>query len=98
MTTDEEKVKIAKLLQNIEVPEVKLSERSSELVAEYYKKFLQSGDVLQNLVEEEVFENPYKINKRLLEENERKLQELNLEGKRYLFTFIIEIVLRFVQK
>ncbi|XP_075991199.1 uncharacterized protein LOC142986573 [Anticarsia gemmatalis] len=84
MTTDEEKCKISKLLQGIEVPEVKLTERCNDIVKEFHKRFDKEVDdeIKQEDVESEAYENPYRVDPRLLEENERKLRELLAESKR----------------
>ncbi|XP_045784279.1 uncharacterized protein LOC123880277 [Maniola jurtina] len=80
MATDEDKCKIAKLLQGLEVPEVKLSERCNDLVREFHKKF--DGDITIEEMEAVNYENPYVPDKELLEVNERKLKELLKESKR----------------
>ncbi|CAB3225629.1 unnamed protein product [Arctia plantaginis] len=84
MTTDEEKSKICKLLQSVEVPEIKLTERCSSLVKEFHKRYDKDieEEMKQDDVQNEVFENPYRADERLLEENERKLRELLAETKR----------------
>lgn len=87
MTTDEEKSKISKLLQGLEVPEVKLTERCSDLVKDFHQRF--GVEVEEESLKEEVGndfkENPYKVDPHLLEENEKKLRELLLENKRFVF-------------
>ncbi|XP_052752671.1 uncharacterized protein LOC128201080 [Galleria mellonella] len=83
MTTDEEKSKLAKLLQGIDIPDIKLSERCSELVNEIHSKY-------EKEVEEESMEgldeaahvNPYKVDRILLDEIDRKIHELMFENKR----------------
>lgn len=80
MTTDEEKCKIAKLLQGIEVPEIKTSERSLGLVKEFQEKY--SKEIEEEVLESETYDNPYIPDKQLLEENERKLKALLAESKR----------------
>lgn len=83
MSTDEEKSKLAKLLHGLEVPEVKLTERCSDLVRDFKQKYSKEVDEEEAKMEiEEVYENPYKVDKSLLEENERKLRELLTEYKR----------------
>lgn len=85
MSTDEEKSKLARLLQGLEVPEVKLTERCSDLVKDFQLKYSKEIDEEEGKMQiEEVYENPYKVDKSLLEENERKLRELMTENKRYL--------------
>lgn len=81
MATDEDKVKIAKLLQGLEVPEVKLTERCNDLVREFHKKF--DAEICVDGMEAEVYENPYVPDRELLEENEKKIKELLAETKRY---------------
>ncbi|CAG9558431.1 unnamed protein product [Danaus chrysippus] len=80
MTTDEDKCKIAKLLQGIEVPEIKTPERSLGLVKEIQEKY--GKEVEEEVLESETYENPYIPDKQLLEENERKLKALLAESKR----------------
>ncbi|XP_048485801.1 uncharacterized protein LOC105393543 [Plutella xylostella] len=80
-TTDEEKSRINKLLSELEVPEVKLSARCSDLVKEFQTKF-QAEVEDEETMKEEVFENPYKVDAELMGENERKLSELLAESKR----------------
>lgn len=88
MTTDEEKSKICKLLQSVEVPEIKLTERCSSLVKEFHKRYDKEleedmkQDYVQDYGEDRFIDNPYKVDARLLEENERKLSELLAETKR----------------
>lgn len=84
MATDEDKSKLIKLLQEIEVPEVKLTERCSDLVKEFHKRFDKEveEEMEQEVVTDEFIENPYRPDPRLLEENERKLKELLTENKR----------------
>lgn len=83
MSTDEEKSRLAKLLHGLEVPETKLSERCSDLVRDFQKKF---GNDLDEEEHPEltfnVLENPYRVDRKLIEENERKLRELLAECKR----------------
>ncbi|KAJ8737647.1 hypothetical protein PYW08_000242 [Mythimna loreyi] len=84
MATDEEKSKIVKLLQGLEVPEVKLTERCSDLVKAIQQRF--GGEVEAESRQEEgetdLSENPYKVDRRLLEENEKKLKALLAESMR----------------
>ncbi|PZC80033.1 hypothetical protein B5X24_HaOG215502 [Helicoverpa armigera] len=84
MATDEEKSKIIKLLQDITVPEVKLTERCFDLVKVFQQRF--GGEVeaesRQEEVQQDLSENPYRVDKRLLEENERKLRELLIASHR----------------
>lgn len=84
MTTDEDKTKIAKLLQGLEVPEVKLTERCHDLVKIFHEKFSKEveEEEMRQQVNETVYENPYKVDRDLLEDNERKLRELLAESKR----------------
>ena len=94
MATDEEKSKIVKLLQGLEVPEVKLTERCSDLVKAFQQKF--GGEVEAESQQEEdmqdLGENPYKVDRRLLEDNERKLKELLDESKRFDLMSVIYFV------
>ncbi|XP_063618167.1 uncharacterized protein LOC134791067 [Cydia splendana] len=87
MATDEEKLKLAKLLQGLEVPEVKLTENCRDIVNLFHEKFdkeVEEEEMRDRVAREtETFdENPYKVDKGLLEENERKLRELLAKGKR----------------
>lgn len=86
MTTDEEKSRIAKLLQGIEVPETKLTERCSELIRDFHQKFDREVDEEEqsNPIEDDVSQNPYRADRHLLEENERKLRALLSEYKRFV--------------
>ncbi|CAK1554989.1 unnamed protein product [Leptosia nina] len=81
MTTDEEKCKVAKLLQDLDVPELKMPERCSTLVKEFEEKF---GQDIYDATDEStpIYENPYIVDKELLEENERKLKALLATHKR----------------
>lgn len=83
MTTDEEKMKIANLLQDLDVPEIKLSERSSEFVRDFLKRFGEPADEQLDIELQNVYENPYKVDQLFLEENAKKLKELQLEHKRF---------------
>lgn len=88
MTTDEEKSQIAKLLQGIEVPEVKLTERCSVLIKDFHQKFdkeVEMEEEPQANHPDEVYENPYRADKQLLEDIERKLEKLLSESKRFDF-------------
>lgn len=108
MATDEEKCKLAKLLQGLEVPEIKSPERCNKLIKEFQDKYDEpiGNEDLQN----EVYENPYIPDRALMEENERKLKELVTERKWYgvyflfiliyfncetaiIFTFILKIII-----
>ncbi|KAM3968704.1 uncharacterized protein ACR2FA_013001 [Aphomia sociella] len=83
MTTDEEKSKIAKLLQGIDVPDIKLSERCSDLVKEMHNK--HDKEVEEDLMEIQNdidHDNPYKVDQILLDEIDKKLHELISENKR----------------
>ncbi|XP_047525069.1 uncharacterized protein LOC125062887 [Pieris napi] len=80
MATDEEKCKVAKLLQDLEVPEIKMPERCSGLVKEFEQ--IYGLEMESEVLVEEIYDNPYVVDKKLLEENERKLQELLAENKR----------------
>lgn len=84
MSTDEEKSKIAKLLKEVEVPEVKLSERCHDLVKDFQQRFGKEVDAEDQpeTGTEEVYDNPYKVDKRLIAEIDKKLQELLVESKR----------------
>ncbi|KAI8430858.1 hypothetical protein MSG28_001000 [Choristoneura fumiferana] len=84
MATDEDKTKIAKLLQGLEVPEVKLTERCHDLVKIFHEKFSKEveEEEMRQQDNETVYENPYKVDPESLEENERKLRELLAESKR----------------
>lgn len=83
MSTDEEKSKINKLLQGLEVPEVKLSERCSAIVKDFHQRFGNEveAESREDKFENDFNENPYKVDKKLLEENEKKLKELLTESK-----------------
>ncbi|XP_047543834.1 uncharacterized protein LOC125075975 [Vanessa atalanta] len=80
MATDEEKSKLAKLLQGLDVPEVKLPERCNELIKEFYEKY--ESTMVDEDLDFERYENPYIPDRRLLEENEKKLKDLLAERKR----------------
>ncbi|KOB76510.1 Uncharacterized protein OBRU01_01738 [Operophtera brumata] len=83
MTTDEEKSRIAKLLQGLDVPETKLTERCTPLVKDFHHKFdKEVEEEAQSNMIEEVYENPYRVDVALIEENERKLRELLFECRR----------------
>ncbi|XP_063837418.1 uncharacterized protein LOC135086596 [Ostrinia nubilalis] len=85
MATDEEKSKLAKLLQEIEIPDVKLSERCSDLVKDFQQRFgkeVEAEEQAEMSPDDAPHENPYKVDRRLLDEIDRKLQQLLLEGKR----------------
>lgn len=80
MSTDEEKTKIAKLVKSLEVPDIKLSKRCSELIKDFYVKFgkeiEQEEKEMSRSFEEVVLENPYKVDKNLLDEIERKFKQV----------------------
>ncbi|XP_053623706.1 uncharacterized protein LOC128682829 isoform X2 [Plodia interpunctella] len=84
MATDEEKTKIIKLLENIDVPEVKLTERCSDLVKEFHNKF--GKEVEDEEIEEaptrDLQVNPYKVDKHLIDNIDRKLKELLSQNKK----------------
>ncbi|XP_022118541.1 uncharacterized protein LOC110995597 [Pieris rapae] len=80
MATDEEKCKVAKLLHDLEVPELKMLERCSGLVKEFEQKY--GLEMESEVLVEEIYDNPYVVDKKLLDENERKLRELLAENKR----------------
>lgn len=84
MSTDDDKSKLAKLLSDLDVPDLKLAERCHPLVREFHKKFAQvvEDEESRTEVEEAEGENPYRVDPGLLEENERKLKELLSEDKR----------------
>lgn len=84
MVTDEEKAKLAKLLQEIDIPEVKLTERCSDLVKDFHQKFGEEveSEVQADATADEVYENPYRVDRRLIEDIDKKLQELVIQGKR----------------
>lgn len=86
MATDEEKSRLAKLLENLETPEHKLPERCSDLIKDFHKKF-------DNIVNEEevpdrnVFHdhvNPYKVDAEVLNEINMKLNVLLIANKRFV--------------
>ncbi|XP_046976911.1 uncharacterized protein LOC124542983 [Vanessa cardui] len=79
MATDEEKSKLAKLLQGLDVPEIKLPERCNELIKEFYEKY--ESTMADEDLDFEKYENPYVPDRRLLEENEKKLKDLLAERK-----------------
>ncbi|XP_023940849.1 uncharacterized protein LOC112047821 [Bicyclus anynana] len=80
MATDEDKCKIAKLLQGLDVPEVKLTERCNDLVREFHKKFDSDANIED--LETEAYENPYIPDRELIGENDKKLKELLADSKR----------------
>lgn len=85
MSTDDEKTKIAKLVKGLEVPDTKLSERCSGLIKDFHKKFdkeIEQEEKETNPINEELLENPYKVDKILLDENERKLKQVLKDYKR----------------
>lgn len=98
MTTDEDKSHIAKLLQGIEVPDVRLSERCSDLIRDFHEKYDKAVEEEEQQAStlEDVYENPYKADKQLLEENEKKLKELLTDCKRYHIKAISSYKLRVV--
>lgn len=85
MSTDDEKTKIAKLVKGLEVPDIKLSERCSGLIKDFHKKFdkeIEQEEEEAIPLNDEVLENPYKVDKALLDENERKLKQVLRDYKR----------------
>ncbi|KAH9628008.1 hypothetical protein HF086_017983 [Spodoptera exigua] len=86
MATDEEKCKLNKLLQGLEVSEVKLTERCSDLVKTFQQRFGAEVEAESSQESEKIYDdltdNPYKVDPQLLEENEKKLRELLNESKR----------------
>lgn len=85
MATDEEKSKLAKLLQDVEVPDVKLTERCSDLVKDFQQRFgkeVEAEEEAEMAPDNEPHENPYKVDRKLIDEIDRKLKELLIEGKR----------------
>ncbi|KPJ09306.1 hypothetical protein RR48_15447 [Papilio machaon] len=82
MSTNEEKVRISKLLQDLEVPEDRLPERCRPLVKDFQEKFAEEVIDEQSSAENEEYVNPYIPDRGLLDENERKLRELLGEEKR----------------
>ncbi|XP_030023961.1 uncharacterized protein LOC115442900 [Manduca sexta] len=81
MSTDEEKQRIAKLLQNIDIQETKLSERCSNFMKELRQKFIKEieGETNEEVTSDYV--NPYIVDAQLLEETENKLRQLKLGRK-----------------
>lgn len=95
MTTDEEKSRIAKLLQGLEVPETKLTERCSALIKDFHQKFdKEVEEEEQSNVMQEEHQNPYRADRHLLQENERKLRELLSECKRFIELLDLYVVLQ----
>ncbi|KPI96073.1 PREDICTED: uncharacterized protein LOC106126352 [Papilio xuthus] len=82
MSTNEEKARISKLLQDLEVPEDRLPERCRPLVKDFHEKFAEEDTEEQSSTEIEEYVNPYIPDRALLDENERKLRELLGEEKR----------------
>nr|XP_013189249.1 unnamed protein product [Amyelois transitella] len=84
MATDEEKTKISKLLQSIEVPEIKLTERCSELIKEFHNKFDKNIDdeEANESITKDIEVNPYKVDKHLIEDIDKKLLQLLSENKK----------------
>ncbi|XP_041987747.1 uncharacterized protein LOC121739371 [Aricia agestis] len=80
METDDEKSKLAKLLQDLEVPELKLPEKCNDVIRYIRQKFETENDEEPFAMEE--YDNPYVVDKNLLLENERKLKELIAESRR----------------
>ncbi|XP_068619488.1 uncharacterized protein [Battus philenor] len=79
MTTDEDKSRLTKLLQDLEVPEVRLPERCQGIVRDWQEKFAdETTDIVETALE---YDNPYIPDKDLLEDTERKLRELLKEDK-----------------
>ncbi|XP_013147896.1 PREDICTED: uncharacterized protein LOC106110568 [Papilio polytes] len=82
MSTNDDKTRLSKLLQDLEVPEERLPERCRQLVKDLQEKFPEEITDEQSRTEGEEYVNPYIPDKGLLEENERKLRELLGEEKR----------------
>ncbi|CAH2034195.1 unnamed protein product, partial [Iphiclides podalirius] len=82
MSTDEEKSRLVKLLQDLEVPEHRVPERCQGLLRDLMQNVEPTQDVANEVETDIARENPYVPDKELLEENERKLRELLLEEKR----------------
>ncbi|CAG5008317.1 unnamed protein product [Parnassius apollo] len=82
MTANEEKSRLLKILQDLEVPEDRLPERCQGLLKEFYQKFAQELEENVEDVGDVYYENPYIPDKESLKENERKLRELLSEEKR----------------
>lgn len=84
MSTDDDKSKIAKLLSDLEVPDLKLPERCHDLVRDFHKKFDKEVEEEESELkfDEMMYQNPYQVDEGLLEENERRLKELLSEDKR----------------
>lgn len=85
MSTDDEKTKIAKLVKGLEVPDIKLSERCSGLLKDFHEKFdkeIEQEEKETNPLHDEVSENPYRVDKTLLDDNDRKLKRVLRDYKR----------------
>lgn len=82
MSTNDDKTRLSKLLQDLEVPEERLPERCRQLVKDLQEKFPEEITEEQSRTEGEEYVNPYIPDKGLIEENERKLRELLGEEKR----------------
>lgn len=85
MSTDDKTTKIAKLVKGLEVPDIKLSERCSELIKDFHEKFdkeIEQEEKMTKSFNDEVLENPYRVDQILLGENERKLKQVLKDYKR----------------
>ncbi|KAI5636440.1 hypothetical protein NE865_10860 [Phthorimaea operculella] len=84
MSTDDEKQKISKLLQGLEVPDVKLTERCSGLVKDFHEKYDKEIEEAEPSLDmtDLCSENPYKPPQEELDEITRKLKELIQQSKR----------------
>lgn len=80
MATDEEKYKLEKLLQELDVPELKLPDRCNGLVKEFREKY--QVELEDEELSFERYENPYIPDKQMLEENTKKLNDLVAESTR----------------
>ncbi|GBP89953.1 hypothetical protein EVAR_63747_1 [Eumeta japonica] len=76
MSTDKEKAQITKLLINLEVPEIKLTQRSLDLVMEFHKKYHDAIEEEEDVTVEESHENPYKVDQKALSEIDEQLNAL----------------------
>lgn len=81
MSTDEDKARLLKLLQDLEVPESRLPERC-QVVLKDLEQNVSHEDDAANDVTDGSHVNPYIPDKELIEENKRKLHELLSEDKR----------------
>lgn len=85
MSTDEDKARLLKLLQDLEVPESRLPERCQVVLKGLEQNVSQEDDAAIG-VTDVPHVNPYVPDKELIEENERKLRELLSEGKRFVLS------------